>query len=220
MKAAVPESTDRKVGAGHTAPRRVVLTFRGKASVFLKHGIDRKTLYGFKRRIALDAQGRECTTAHLTRDGRLLFSGCTAHQYLDERGDVVEKRDLVAVDEAGRSTPEKHRNDDPPEIEGPIPPRELLDHVVTRAYSLEPESVDPHLVQALAEGHIFRVPSHDGIRLSNPPAFLLANDQGVFLLRAESCGFELTGPDQRVADMEEMEEEDAFAFDFAIGGMP
>ena len=74
----------------------------GKASNFKLSKIDRSKLYGSKRRIAIDGQGRECSRAGLTRDGRyILPNGGTTLLYLDEDGDVAERNQLRGVDADG-----------------------------------------------------------------------------------------------------------------------
>jgi hypothetical protein len=46
------------------AKRDLEIRYQGRPSKFAMHPIDRKRLYGYRRRIALDSQGRECATAH------------------------------------------------------------------------------------------------------------------------------------------------------------
>jgi hypothetical protein len=51
--------------------------------------------------VGIDDQESDCESALLTRDGRyVLHPGSTANLYLNKSGDVVARRDLVAVDEA------------------------------------------------------------------------------------------------------------------------
>ena len=202
------------------AKRDLEIRYQGRPSKFAMHPIDRKRLYGFRRRIALDSQGRECSTAHLTRDGRFLLpAGSTANVYVNEHGDAVE-RSGVAVARAGDGSGGL-------EIQGPVPIEELLDHVAIKSYALSPKLVDPRLLKVLRDGEIFRVPSESG-STSASASFLLANEHGTFLVRAAPCGFDFVGLEQIANDsMASIEEspidsdptsDDVFIFDFAIGG--
>ena len=203
------------------AKRDLEIRFQGRPSKFSMHPIDRKGLYGFRRRIALDSQGRECATAHLTRDGLFILpAGSTAHVYVDEKGDGVERSELAT--RRGGSGDEKGVA-----IEGPIPVDEFLDHVVRKAYLLQPKLVDPRLLEALRCGEMFRLPPEDG-STADTVSFLLANAHDAFLVHAEPCGFEFVGLAQTADESLDSTEDDlvdaaagtddAFTFDFAIGG--
>ena len=44
--------------------------------------LERKKLYGFRKRVALDDNGHVCTRATLIKDGELLLvSGCTGRRF-------------------------------------------------------------------------------------------------------------------------------------------
>ena len=202
------------------AKRDLEIRYRGRPSRFAMQPIDRKGLYGFRRRIALDNQGRECATAHLTRDGRFLLpAGSTAHVYVNEHGDAVERSGVAVAraDDGSRGL----------EIQGPVPIEELLNHVAIKSYVLSPKLVDPRLLKVLRDGEIFRVLSDSG-STSASASFLLANKHGVFLVRTVPCGFDFVGLEQIANDsMASIEDspidsdptsDDAFIFDFAIGG--
>jgi len=62
--------------------KSIVLNFEGGASRFAFSKLDRKKLYGYRRRISLDANGEPCKKGSLTEDGRfVLQSGMTAQGY-------------------------------------------------------------------------------------------------------------------------------------------
>ena len=174
------------------------MNYRGQPSRFALTAIDRKRLHGYTKRVALDADGYECATAHLTQDGRfLLTAGSTADLYTNERGDSVPRADLVPVDRDGRALPTAAPTTGrPQEAEGPVSPEEILNCVVVRAYALTPESLAPALQSALARGAIFKVSYRPRKATQATTAFLLANETGTFLVQAEPCGFEFVGPEQ------------------------
>ena len=197
------------------------ITYQGRAFRFLLTPIDRKRLHGFKRRIAMDENGGECETAHLTRDGRFLLSaGCTAALYVNEEGDAVNRNELVAVDTDGNSLPTLPSTlNRPQDIAGPVELDEFLSHVVAKVYALEAESLDPALHKALRDGAIFRAPYRPRPTYDETPAFLLANENGVFLMQAAPSDFEFIGLEQTVTEMDgewDDVETDADEFDFDV----
>jgi hypothetical protein len=198
------------------------LTYQRQPGRFAKSEIDRARLYGLRKLVALDADGCECKSALLTRDGPyVLPTGSTADLYVNECGDAVARRELVAVTEARAPLSAM-----PPtassslEVEGPLAAHELLDHVVTRAYALHPVAVPAKLAQALGAGALFRVPYRSRPGATETPAFLLASEAGAFLILADPHGFDFVGPDQPVLPAEDPDEDDidAFAFPENFGG--
>jgi hypothetical protein len=202
-----------------SAPTRVAyldLTFQGQPVRFAKSEIDRARLYGLRKLIALDAQGRECQHALLTRDGRhVLPTGSTTDLYINECGDVIPRRELVAVHEAcpplSAVAPTVNSS---LEIVGPLAANELLDHVVARVYALHPVAVPTRLAKAMGAGAVFRVPYRSRPGAVETPAFLLAGEAGAFLILAEPHGFDFVSPDQPVLPVDDLDEDDMDAFAF------
>jgi len=193
------------------------ITSQGTKSRFAMSVIDRKRLHGFSKRVALDGDGNECAFAHLTRDGRfLLTTGSTADLYINERGDSVSRPDLTPVDSDGRAletfSPTTGR---PQEVEGPVAPGEFLDYVAVKVFSLDPEEISAALQSALAHGEVFKVPFRPRKTTRQIPAFLLANEAGLFLVQAEPCGFEFVGLDEMTSETAASDEGDEeFGFEF------
>ncbi len=176
------------------------LTFRGRPSRFSVHPIDRTQNLGATKRIALDAHGNECDTAWLTCDGQhLLHAGSFADLYVNERGDSVERRELVPVDREGKPlATQRSTRGDAQALGAPVPADEPLDHVVTRAYALSADALEPGLERALRDGSVFRVAYRPRKTVNATPAFLLANALCTFLLQAEPCEFAFVGLEQSV----------------------
>lgn len=159
---------------------------RGSASRFTTRKLSRSALYGRKRRVPVDAQGRECRAAALTRDGQFLLPpGSTATLYLDEDGDVVERGELRPTPAGQDAAP----TGEPQAAE----PAELLDHTIRQVYALDPVAVSEPLEALLAETGICRLDDGDE---TGKARFLVKNDAGYFLLVGEQAGFEFVGPDQ------------------------
>jgi len=167
---------------------------RGNLSAFAVSKLSRATLYGSKRRAAMDAQGRECEAAALTRDGRFILpKGGTTLVYLDERGDALDRGELAAS--GGVAAALKMKDVEPFACE-PAVPTEILDSVTTRVYRLAPVSISQTLDAALRDTSVCRLAqgSHDA---DDPErAFLVRNDSGYFLLVGKRTDFDFLGPDE------------------------
>ena len=201
----------------------VEIVHEGRVSRFVLRPVERKTLHGFKRRIALDEHGHECSSALLTHDGRFLLpAGSTADAYLDVDGDAVKRNELVAVDMDGNPLPVLPATAGRQQtVEGSIALDDFLGHVATKVYVLEAETLGPSLDAALRNGAIFSIPYRPRASHTETPAFLLANDDGVFLVQAERCDFEFVGLEQAVSEMDgEWDDADVdggeFAFDLDL----
>jgi len=158
----------------------------GTASSFTVRELSRATLYGTKRRVPVDAEGRPCQAAALTRDGRFLLpAGTTATLYLDDRGDAVERGDLRAA---------RWGTDGAPEAEPHVAEAaDLLDCVVRKVYALVPVAVSGRLDELLAATGICRLGCDDS---GGKVRFLVKNAAGYFLMIGEPSAFRLVGPDQ------------------------
>ena len=202
-----------------SAPSRATfldLTYQGQPVRFAKTEIDRARLYGLRKLVALDAEGRECQSALITRDGRyLLPTGSTADLYINDCGDAVARRELVQVDESGAPlltlAPTAYG---PKEIIGPLAAEEILDYAAIRVHALQPVAVPAKLVQALGAGALFRVPYQPRLSVVETPAFLLGGEAGAFLIQVAPHGFDFVAPDQPVLPSEDPDEDDIDAFTF------
>jgi hypothetical protein len=99
--------------------------------------------------------------------------------------------------------------DRPQRPEGPIGPEAVLEHIVSRVYSLAAQRIARDLGDALAGGAIYRVEWRPRSSPTTRPAFLLANDDGFFLLQCDPHGAEFIGRDQAAAPDDDFEEADA-----------
>lgn len=173
--------------------RQVLLTYGGETSAFDLARLDRSKLYGTRRRVVVDEEGRACARGLLSEDGStLLPPGCTADLYVDEHFDVVERSELVAVDAEGRPVPPvaSTLGVEVP-LTGPVAPTRLLDHVTPVVYMLDPATLGPALQAGLAAGGIFegRFAYKDGF--DDQALFLLQNEVGVFALVGRPTNFEM-----------------------------
>lgn len=151
---------------------------------FALQKVERAALYGSKRRVAVDEDGRFCSRASLTDDGTaLLRSGMTAQGYFDAAGNQVESDAISAVDAEGRAvTLIGSTLGVDQELEGPVDARELLDLSLTAVYRLTTTDFAEPLRDALAAGAIFRAPFNYRADFRSETAFLVRNEAGLFAL--------------------------------------
>ena len=173
--------------------RRTIEIAQGEAtSVFAVRKLSRATLYGSKRRAAIDAEGRECEAAALTQDGRFVLPrGGTALIYLDENGDAVKRSELAS---SGSLTDALKQKDGLPFACVPALPRDVLSCVMTRVYRLDAVSISRALDAALRETGVCRLAQAQGDPDDPECAFLVQNDAGYFLILGEQNGFDFIGP--------------------------
>jgi hypothetical protein len=184
--------------------RTLEVACEGTASSFTVRKLSRATLYGSRRRVPVDGEGRECEAAALTRDGRFLLpAGSTATLYLDGLGDAVERGEL----RLGRRGRDAAPGSEPQVAEA----GEVLDDVVHQVYALVPVAVSSRLDELLAVTGICRLGCDDS---GGEARFLVKNTAGYFLMVGEPSGFRFVSPDQ--ADVSIPESNEAWdGLDFA-----
>jgi hypothetical protein len=195
----------------------VVVALDGKVSTFSFSKVDREKLYGKRERVVVDEAGAPCVSASLTTDGGAIIPpGGLAYAYLDDAWDTLDRSELKAVDAAGAPVPiaPSTLGKEQP-LTGPVDPSRLLDHTCTTVYELRPEEVSEALTAALAAGGVFETRFNYRDDYADAAAFLLANDQGTFLLVGEPSRFEMLRQEQQPADLGE-EAEDTDDLDFGM----
>lgn len=168
--------------------RALVLNHDGEVSELPLTRVDRGKLYGVKRRVVTDENGRPCSSAFLSTDGSTLVpSGGFTMVYLDESGSAVPRGDLITVDENGDELDKlpstlglEH------ELFGPVDPTRVLDHVTTGVYQLDDEKIGPKLAQRLDAGEIFEAEFRYAVSPTTNTIFLLRNEHGTFGLISQA----------------------------------
>ncbi|MFK7985983.1 MAG: hypothetical protein AB8I08_08115 [Sandaracinaceae bacterium] len=173
------------------ARRAIVVSYGEEESSFKFTRVDRSKLYGRRERVILDEHGDCCVPAYLTPDGAALVPpGGTAHIYVDETFDTVERSDLRAVDSAGEAVESVAATLGVAQPLSPVRPEHVLEHVVSSVYELNPEELSDGLRQALADGELFETVYNYREGYDPDALFLLQNDEGIFALVAKPSGFE------------------------------
>lgn len=188
--------------------RQIVVRYGDEESAFGFTRVDRSKLYGRKERVILDESGERCVPAYLTADGAALVPpGGTAHVYVDEGFDTVERSDLRAVDDEGNPVEPFPSTLGVPQELSPTKPERILDHEIASVYELQPEALGDQLKKALADGELFEAPYNYREGYDPDVVFLLQNDEGIFGLVGRESGFDFLS--RTTAPVEEPDTEEA-----------
>jgi hypothetical protein len=159
----------------------IVLTCKGLTARFAHKKLDRSKLYGSRRRIPLDADGKPCERAEITDDGQLLIrAGMTAQGYFDEGGRWIPNAELQAMSESGQLLEKRPSTLGLPCEMVAAKPEELLDLNVASVYMLTPEDVPDGFGALLTKGAIYRFPFNYRSDFHEETAYLVCNDEGCF----------------------------------------
>lgn len=164
--------------------RAIVVSYQGAETSFGFKSVDRAALYGRRRRVALDADGKPCTRASLLDDGSLLLrSGMTGQGYFTPEGRFLKQGDLEAFTPDGTPVSKMPSTIGvAQDLDGPVAPTEVLDLRLESIYVLESEGLSPALKAELDGGAIFRFAFNFREDYRAETAFLFANDNGIFAL--------------------------------------
>lgn len=186
--------------------KSIVLNFEGGASRFAFSKLDRKKLYGYRRRISLDANGEPCKKASLTEDGRfVLQSGMTAQGYFTSDDTWIANKDLIGLVD-GKAVDKVASTLGVAQLAQPCTAQELLDHQLTTVYMLTPDEIDDALSTELHKGTIFKFSLNYRADYHAETGFLVHNDAGVFVLVGIAARPKWIGPDRPNAELEATDE--------------
>jgi hypothetical protein len=191
--------------------RELILNLKKKQSTFGISKIDRKKLYGFKKRLFLDEKGKECSKANLEEETGIVFvSSDISSSYIDHKGNFVEKKELEAINDEGKkvnkedSTLGKEVDLTSTSIE------EALNLKVNSAYHLEPKDFDNNLKSKLDKGEVFSFPFNYYVDFKLEDGILLKGEKDYFALigRKTTCNWVGEHCEDLPEEVEEFEDND------------
>lgn len=170
----------------------IAVTFDGSVSTFEFKSIDRAAIYGKRRRVALDAEGKPCTRASLLDDGSMILrSGMTGQGYFLPNGTFLKQAELEGYDADGTPLAKAPSTlGVPQDLEGPVTPQEVLDLRVQSIYALAPDTIDESLKAELQSGSVYRFTFNFREDYRAEQAMLIANDNGFFALVGQPVHYE------------------------------
>tara|TARA_B100001741_G_scaffold85379_1_gene69514 strand:- start:439 stop:1038 length:600 start_codon:yes stop_codon:yes gene_type:complete len=191
--------------------REILLNLNKKKSSFEISKIDRKKLYGFKKRLFIDEKGKECSKANLEEETGIVFvnsdiSSC----YLDYKGNYLEKKDLEAINENGKKVTKKESTIGKEVNLQSISIEDALNLKVNSVYILEPKDFDKDLKSKLDKGEIFSFPFNYYADFKLEDAIILKSEKEYFALigRKTSCHWIGENSDDLPEEVEEFEDDD------------
>ena len=191
--------------------REILLNLNKKKSSFEISKIDRKKLYGFKKRLFIDEKGKECSKANLEEETGIVFvnsdiSSC----YLDYKGNYLEKKDLEAINENGKKVTKKESTIGKEVNLQSISIEDALNLKVNSVYILEPKNFDKDLKSKLDKGEIFSFPFNYYADFKLEDAIILKSEKEYFALigRKTSCHWIGENSDDLPEEVEEFEDDD------------
>ena len=200
----------KKVGRNIMA-REILLNLNKKKSIFEISKIDRKKLYGFKKRMFLDEKNKECSKANLEEETGIVFvnsdiSSC----YLDHKGNYIEKSDLEAINENGKKVKKEDFTIGKEVNLNSITTDDALNLKVNSVYHLEPKEFDKNLKSKLDKGEIFSFPFNYYTDFKLEDGIILKSEKEYFALigRKTSCHWVGENSDDLPEDVEEFEDND------------
>lgn len=171
--------------------KTIDIEFQGETASFSYKPIDRKSLYGYKKRVAFDVSGKECIKAALLNDGSLLIrSGMTAQGYFKEDGTWVPNSDIEAINLDG-SKPEMHDATIGVTVTASvIEPEEALNLRFSNTYVLDSESIPKKIKTHLDAGKLLSFPFNPKADYNVETGILVSNENGYFALIGDPVNYE------------------------------
>ena len=193
----------------------LILSKDKKDSIFQIKKIERKKLYGYRKRLAIDENNEECKRASLTEDGQILIkSGMTSQGWFIDGGKQIESNEIGAIDENNNelslipSTLGINQN-----LEGPSNPKELLDLSITTVYSILPDEISKDLEHSLDKGEIWKCNFNFRADYRMETCFILKNDTGYFAIVGIPNHINMLSPNAQPPEDEEGDEDDELDFE-------
>jgi len=182
--------------------------------------LDRKKLYGWSEKLVLDKKGSECNSLSLYLDFAMLIpKGGIGLGSISSDGKWVEKSDMIYMNEDGTpATLVPSSYDGEIELNEVVSLETFLEHNITSIYSLQGEENHPDFVKAIKENkEIFTFIFNYRADYEGDPAFLIENDDEIFVLVGKKIEFNLIGFDESsiIDESETLENEDD-EFDFSM----
>jgi len=191
--------------------KSLIFKFKDKEYPFSPVKIERKKLYGWTEKIALDDEGNECELVSMDESGTVIIpKGCMGLGILNKDFEWVDKSEIIAVDEGGNKLePFVSSFEEPIELDKKSTPEDLLNHNISSVYQLDEEDLCDDLKNELSKGVIFTFNFNYRNGYETKPAFLIESENKLFMLVGSYIDFSYIGlEEQGYIDELETEDED------------
>ena len=191
--------------------REIILALNKSVSVFEISKVDRKSLYGYKKRIYLDDQGKECVRANLEEETGIVFAnGDMTSCHMDAKGNYIDKKNLEAIDLNGKKVSKQESTLGNQVKLVPTTVEDALNLRVNSVYHLTPKDFDKELQTKLDKGEVFAFPFNYFADFKLEDGLILKGDKGYFALigRHATCHWVGENSDEIPEEVEEFEDND------------
>ena len=191
--------------------RELILNLNKNKSTFGISKIDRKKLYGFKKRLFLDEKGKECLKANLEEETGIVFvSSDISSSYLDHKGNFVEKKELEAINDEGKKVKKEDSTLGKDVDLISTSNEDALNLKVNSVYHLEPKDFDKDLKSQLDKGEVFSFPFNYYADFKLEDGILFKGEKDYFALigRKTNCNWVGEHSEDLPEEVEEFEDND------------
>lgn len=195
--------------------RPLVLSLDGQEYPVTLIKIDREKLYGKVDIEAFDEKGREASLRVLAADGKTLIAkGGTALATVSDKGDSVDRNDLVPVDADGEKIEQVPSSFGQINVLKPATIEDYFLQIVKTVYLLQPheESDIGLLKDQLSTNEMYSFPFSYRGGVENDNAFVIGAGDEAFMVIGKQAAFEFIKLNQ-AAVLESTEEEEISADD-------
>ena len=183
--------------------------------------LDRKKLYGWSETLVLDMLDEPCTLVSFhPQTSMYLPSGSIALGNITSKGEWIDKAQLKAINSDGSEAIQKPSSfDGVIELLQTVTYEEFLDYSIKAVYSLQGEENCPDFVEAIKQSpKIYTFLFNYRAGYEPDSAFILENNQELFVLVGKKIDFTFIGLSQTASLDEEtdMEDESENELDFSM----
>lgn len=189
----------------------------GKDYVCSPTKLERSKVYGSTEKVVLDDNNQPCKAVSMDESGTVIIpKGGIAMGTVDQNLNWVERNELVAVNNAGQVIEQIPSTFSAPvTLDKKISIENFLDHSITTIYQLSGSYTD--LIKFIGDD-IYEFRFNYRNSYDSSPAFLISNENGLFMLIGYKNNFEyITLQETAVIDAEEEEtDSEDFDIDFSM----
>jgi hypothetical protein len=197
--------------------KTINLTYGAETAIFAYKPIDRAVLYGKRRRVAFDLNGKECAKASLLADGSLLIrSGMTAQGYFTEDETWVPQSELEAINLDGTQPELFPATVGENVVAEKVSAVEALSLRFDTTYSLETEELPSGLKKELDSGSIFKFPFNPRADYQVETGILVSNENGYFALIGQEVEYQYSALSSVVSVVDEAASDSSDDLDFEM----
>ncbi len=163
--------------------RQIILKFNNKDSKFNFKKITRSSLYGSKKRIAIDENKKSCILASIEiKYGTLINSGDASNVHVDNVNNFIDKSEIIGIDNEGNKINRFPSTINVPQVVIKTNENYLLDFDCSSLYNLQPDILESDFQEKLNNGDIFNFDFNYYEDFNVEKGVIFKNDSGYFAL--------------------------------------